>query len=106
MIVVPRLLTSVLRDADGLHAKLLSLAFAEHALLAGDGVVSPVHLSHALGYIAAAREFVEGKVDLAALGRAHSEYFANRTGRDTQSEKVTWIAAVAVSVACQTRIRE
>lgn len=101
MIVIPRVLAGLLRDVEGVHAKVLSLAFAERALRSCVEVLAPAHLDLSLAYIAAAGDYVNGVRGIDALGRSHVEYFAVRDGVNAQSERVMWVAALAVFAACQ-----
>jgi hypothetical protein len=101
LIVIPRVLTDLLREIEGLHGKIVSLAFAERALQSCLDVLSPAHLDLSLAYIAAARDYIDGNSDIAALADARAEYFAGRDGGDALSERVMWVAAIAVAASCQ-----
>lgn len=101
MIIVPRILTGLLREVDTLHAKTLALVFAEHALRSCRDLLAPVHLDLALAYIAAAEAWVEGAYDIEVLAHAHRGFFAGRDGEKSSSERVMWLASIAVSVCCQ-----
>jgi hypothetical protein len=106
LIVIPRVLSDLLRTVDGLQARMLPLAFAEHALEKCREVLTPEHLDLALRYTRSAKEFVGGTGDIAALGRARSDYFAGRDAGSSDSERVMWIAAIAVTASCQREMED
>lgn len=101
MIIIPRVLTDLLSEVEEVHAKILSLVFAERALRRCSDMLDPAHLNLSLTYISAARDYINKNGEMSTLVDAHARYFAGRRGGDSLSERIMWVAAIAVAASCQ-----
>lgn len=106
MIIIPRVLTSLIRELDDSTACRLALVFAERAIQTCPDELSTTERDISLAYIAAARDLVEGKSDISNLGNAHHAYFSEMDQNTRLSGDVTWAAAMAVRVCCQRQMED
>ena len=101
LIVLPRVLRGLLEEVDEGAAAGLALDFAEQCIRdTGAGVVPAGLAETAIGYLAAARAHLGGG-GMAELASAHQRYFDARDQADQLPAAITWIAVIAVRVACQ-----
>jgi hypothetical protein len=101
LIVVPQVLTSLLRDVDRPHGDRLSLAFAERALRQCAGALTGAQLTASLAYLEAARRFLAAQADVSTVERARNDFYAARGKEDDQGWDIMWISEIAVASCCQ-----
>lgn len=102
MIVVPSVLTELLRAAEPGWAADVSLDFGAHALEVCADALPPDLAEAAHQYIAAARRARSGEDrGTGGLARTRSDYFGLRGDGTTLPERITWVAVVAVDAACR-----
>jgi hypothetical protein len=101
MIDIPRVLSQQLYAADPLHQKLLCLAYARHALVSCESLLSADELHSALRYLDIAQELFDGAGSMAALAEARRGYFTVKMHGSRLAEQITWISVIAVSACWQ-----
>lgn len=106
MVIIPRVLTGLIREVDDNTARRLALAFAEQALRTCADAVSQEEREISLAYVAAAKDFVEGRGTISNLRNAHHAYFSERNQHTRLSDEVSWVAAMAVAACCQRQMEE
>jgi hypothetical protein len=106
MIIVPSVLSSLIRDLDGNDARRLALAFAERALRVCADALSTAERDSSLAYISAARDLLDGIGTVSDLGNARQAYFSARNQHTRLSDDVTWVSAIAVAACCQRRMED
>lgn len=101
MIIIPRVLRDLLEDVEEDAAAGLALDFAEQCIrYTGEGIVPRELADTAFAYLAAARSRLAGG-GMAELESTHRRYFEARDHADKLPAAITWIAVIAVRVACQ-----
>lgn len=104
--IIPRVLTSLIRELDDRTARVLSLEFAERAIQVCAGALSIPERDSSLAYIAAARGLLEGTGTISELDNAHHAYFSERNQNTGLSDGLTWVAATAVKACCQRQMED
>ncbi|MFE0458124.1 hypothetical protein ACFW1A_02540 [Kitasatospora sp. NPDC058965] len=102
MIVIPKVLTELLRELHAEVARAVALDFAEQSIdesfPGGDALAEA-----ALSYLAAARAVLE-EGDTTRLAAAHDAYFAAHSLSSVRAQDASWIAAIAVAAACKQQL--
>lgn len=106
MVIIPRVLTSLIRDLDENNAHRLALTFAERALQVCTNELTAAERDASLAYISAARNLLEGNGTVSGLDDAHQAYFSARHHNTRLSDDVTWAAATAVAACCQRQMED
>lgn len=106
MVIIPRVLTNLIRELDDGRAQQLALAFAERAIEVCADALSSEERDASLSYLAAAVNLIDGKGNISDLGNAHQAYFSARNQHTRLSDEITWVAAIAVATSCQRQMEE
>ncbi|BEL04548.1 hypothetical protein Q0Z83_027390 [Actinoplanes sichuanensis] len=105
MIIIPDLLLSLLRQVDEDLAAVLALDYAEQSLRTVGHLLPAELLEASVAYLDAARGFVES-AEVDSLKSAHERFFDVRSHAEGLPATASWIAAIAVSAACQRGMEE
>lgn len=106
MVIIPRVLTSLIRELDDSTAQRLAVDFAERAFQICADALTTAQRDISLAYLAAARDLLEGKGSISNLSNAHHAYFSELDQDTRLSGDVTQIAAIAVRACCQRQMED
>jgi hypothetical protein len=102
VIIIPLILTDVLRKAAPAHAAVLSLDFGAHVFEVCHGILSPDEEAACLGYIEAARAVLSGDGTVGQLRVGYIRYAeTQRNEGRTLAARIRVMADLAVCVGCQ-----
>jgi predicted hotdog family 3-hydroxylacyl-ACP dehydratase len=106
MVIIPTVLTGLIKEVDDRKAGQLGLAFAERSIQVCANMLSAEERHSSLSYLQAARNLVEGQGTISELAEAHRAYYSARNQHSGLSDDVTWVASIAVAASCQRQMED
>ena len=101
MTTVSNVLEQQLRSVDPMRGKLLSLAYAEHAVAVCVDELTPEQQDLSRLYLATAKALFDGEASMTALSDASGAHAKIRLAGSRLAEEVLWVVVLAVSVCWQ-----